>query len=400
MRSWLLQRRISLCLCLATLLVAVGCDIRDIHVSGWNQSKYERTSTLQAPFTASSRLDVDTTSGSITVRGTDTTDCEIVATITGFAPTEEEAQELAEQVEIALDQTGDTLKVRAHKPDIGNNRGISISYTIAVPRRASLECRSAYGRLSLADIEGTVSGRTGSGSIQAERLHGTTDLNTSYGSISCRDVVGREITLHSGSGSIDTSNLKGQTRLDSSYGSITCEGFSGDDLTARTGSGRIDVSNATFGTCDIDSSYGAVTGNSLKGNTVRCHSGSGSIGLADSDAARIELTASYGRVDARQITTRDLSAHSGSGNVYIVCTPACPSDLSADIRSSYGSVALTAPPAFAGRVTLSTSYGSVETDLPVTVTGKIGDKKRIEGTVGQGDGTLRLESGSGSVTLR
>ncbi|MBN1361967.1 MAG: DUF4097 family beta strand repeat protein [Sedimentisphaerales bacterium] len=405
MRSFHSWQRISLGLGLAALLAAVGCDGRGIYVRNWNQiggnqRRYERTSSHEAPFPAGSTLDVDTSSGSIGVTGTDGTDCSIVATITGFAPTEEEAQELAEQVEIKLEQSNDTLRVRADQPTLPNNRGISVSYKIMVPRRANVACRSGYGSVTLAGFEGTVNGKTGSGSIEAERISGTTHLDTSYGSISCRDVTGSEIALHSGSGSIHTANLEGQTRIDSSYGSITCDGFSGGDLTVRSGSGSIAISGATFAACEVDSSYGAVTGSHLKGDTIKYHSGSGSVAIAESDAARIELSASYGRIDGRQITTRELEAHSGSGSVEIVCTPACPSDLTASVRSSYGSVTLTAPPSFAGRVTLSTSYGSVESDLPVTITGRIGDKKKIEGTVGQGNGALRLESGSGSVALR
>ncbi len=386
--------------CLVALLATTGCDMRCACVGGWSQSKYERTTSHQTPFAPGSTLDVDTSSGSITITGTDATECSIVATITGHAPTEEEAQELAERTEVKLDQTANTLRVHAEQPALGNNRGITVSYTITLPRQANLECRSSYGSLSVTDIAGTVNGSTGSGSIKAEAIRGTTALGTSYGSISCRDIVGREITLHSGSGSITAVNLQGSTRIESSYGSVTCEAFSGGDLTLKSGSGRIAVSGAAFETCNAATSYGSVTANSLKGNVIKCHSGSGSIDLSDSDAPNIDLSTSYGRITARQITAGTLKANSGSGSVDIACSPACPADLMADVKSSYGSVTFTAPAGFAGRVMLSTSYGSVQTDLPVTMTGKIGDKKKIEGAIGDGNGTLRLETGSGSVTLR
>ncbi len=400
MRSFVLRPWISVSLCIAAVLSAVGCDMRSISVGGWSQSRFERTTSHQAPFAPGSTLDVDTSSGSITVTGSGTADCNVIATITGHAPTEAEAQELAEQVRIKLDQVGDTLRVRADKPTPRRNRGITISYTITVPRRANLECKSAYGNLSMADIKGTVNGKTSSGSIQAEVIHGTTDLNTSYGSISCRDIVGANVTLHSSSGSVTAANIEGSLRSESSYGSVTCEAFSGDDLTLKSSSGRIVISQATFETCHADTSYGSVTGNDLKGKTIKCHSGSGSIDISDSDAPRMDLSTSYGHVKARQITTGELRAGSDSGSVDIVCTPMCPNELNAHVKSSYGNVAFAAPPGFAGRVSLSTSYGSVQTDLPVTITGKIGDKKKIDGTVGQGRGVLRLETNSGSVTLR
>ena len=114
----------------------------------------------------------------------------------------------------------------------------------------------------------------------------------------------------------------------------------------------------------------------------------------------MDLSTSYGRVQAQQITTGDLKAGSGSGTADILCSAACPPDLTAHVKSAYGNVVFTAPPGFAGRVSLSTSYGSVQTDLPVTVIGRMGDKKKIDGTIGEGAGVLRLETSSGSVTLR
>jgi DUF4097 and DUF4098 domain-containing protein YvlB len=400
MRAFQSWRQASLSLCLTVLLTAVGCDIRSVHVGSWGQKKYEKTTSHQTPFAPGSTLDVDTSSGSITVTGTDAAGCDIIARITGYAPTEEEAQELAEQVEIKLDQAGSTLRVRADKPTLGNNRGISISYTITVPRQATVQCRSAYGSLSVAGIEGAVSGKTSSGSIEAESIRGTTRLDTSYGSISCREIVGEDVTLRSSSGSITAANVEGSARMESSYGSVTCEGFSGGDLTLKSSSGRIAVSNATFGTCDANTSYGPAAGSNLKGRLIKFHSSSGNIDISDSDAPSMDLSTSYGRVDARQIVTGDLKAGSGSGSVDVVCAPACPPGLIANVKSSYGSVTFTAPARFAGRVTLSTNYGSVQTDLPVTITGKIGDKKKIDGTIGAGTGMLHLETSSGSVTLK
>ena len=121
--------------------------------------------------------------------------------------------------------------------------------------------------------------------------------------------------------------------------------------------------------------------------------------ITDGIVPAMDLSSSYGSVKAVRVTTRDLKAHSGSGSVRIECTADCPVDLIADVTTSYGSIDFTAPPAFAGRADLATSYGSVQTDRPITVSGKI-NKKKVVGTIGVGDGSLRLRSGSGSVELR
>jgi DUF4097 and DUF4098 domain-containing protein YvlB len=359
MKPFCMRQQIVLCLSIATILAAAGCDV---HMGHWSQSRYERTVTTQRPLVAGSTLDVETSAGSITVSGADVADCDIVATITAHAPTEEEAQELAEQVTIEAENVGSTLKVRADKPRTGNNRSIAVSYRIVVPRQTNIECQSSYGNLELADIEGTVSGRTSSGSVSAE-------------------------------------NIRGSANLGSSYGSITCERFSEGDLTLKTSSGKVTISDATFGRCDAGTSYGSVTGQSLQGETIKFRSSSGSIELVDGTADTMDLSTSYGRVDARQVIVTDLRASSGSGSLDIACAEACPPGLTANVKSSYGSVTFTAPPAFSGQVYLATNYGSVHTDRPITVSGEI-TKKSIEGTIGEGQGSLRIETSSGSVALR
>lgn len=359
MKALHVKQQAMLALPIAAVLAAAGCDFQ---MGNWSQARYERTITTQRPLPAGSTLDVETSSGSIAIDGADVTDCDIVATVTAQAPTEEEAQELAEQVTIEAESVGRTLKVRADKPRTGNNRSISVSYRIVAPRQTSIECVSSYGNLELADLEGTVSGRTSSGSVSVENIRGSVDLT-------------------------------------SSYGSVTCERFSEGDLNLKTSSGKIAVADAAFGKCDAVTSYGPVAAQSLHGETIYLRSSSGSIELADAEAGTMDLTTSYGRVDARQITVRDLRASSSSGSLEIVCTEACPPDLTANVRSSYGSVTFTAPQAFAGRVRMATDYGSVHTDRPITVSGEIG-KKKIEGTIGQGQGNLHIETSSGSVTLR
>jgi DUF4097 and DUF4098 domain-containing protein YvlB len=112
----------------------------------------------------------------------------------------------------------------------------------------------------------------------------------------------------------------------------------------------------------------------------------------------MELSTSYGPVKARDITTGDLKAGSSSGSVNVAFTPSTPADLKAHVKSGYGSIDVTTPPGFAGTVRLATDYGSVRTELPVTISGSV-SKKRLSGTIGQGTGSLDLETKSGSIDL-
>jgi DUF4097 and DUF4098 domain-containing protein YvlB len=382
---------------LCSLLFAGGCEIS---IGGWPQVKYERTVQQQMPLEASSTVVTKTSFGSITVVGSDVTDCNVTAKIFAQAPTEQEAQEIAEQVQIKLEKIGNTLEIKAEKPKLQRNRSIGVSFNIIVPRQTSVECSSSYGAIELSDLEGYVKGKTSSGKINSENIQGSTQLKTSYGSITCKNISGDNIYLKSSSGSIKAENIRGSVELDTSYGSITCNDFSDGDIKLKTSSGKISLSKTSFGDCNVDTSYGSITSNELKGNLIKLHSGSGNISLTNASANSIaDISTSYGRITCRQITTPELIAKSSSGGIDIAFSESAPSEITAEVSTSYGSIDFVTPPDFSGQVELATSYGSITTDMPITITGEV-SKKTLKGKIGEGNGKLHLRTSSGLIKIR
>jgi len=101
----------SLLICLLGMLTisAGSC----INIGGWwPRVEYKKTNKLDAPLAPGSILALENEVGSITIDGQDVTNCDVTATITVKAPTEEEAKELAEQIKIELEQDGNTLTVK------------------------------------------------------------------------------------------------------------------------------------------------------------------------------------------------------------------------------------------------------------------------------------------------
>jgi len=395
LKSWALSS------CVCSLLVIGSCGIQ---IGNWSQAKYERTVQQQAPLAAGATLVSETAAGSISVAGADTADCNVIATISARAPTEEEAQQIAEQVKVKLESVGQTLTVRAEKPHLPSNRSLSVSFKITVPRQTKAECTSSYGSIELANLDGSAKAKTSSGSIDVTNIQGSAELNTSYGSVTCRNIAGKSIKLKSSSGSLTAENVKGSVLLETSYGSITCKDISDGDIKLKSSSGKITLSKASFGDCDAHTSYGSIVTDELKGDSIRLHSDSGSINVATASASTIGVSTSYGRINCQQITTSVLTARSGSGNIDIVCSQSTPGELAAEATTSYGSIDFAAPPNFSGQVDLKTSYGSIRTDLPITVSGQI-SKKQIQGKIGQsrdreGAGRLHLETSSGSIVLK
>ena len=387
---------LTLGFCLCLLLIVTGCDI---HIGDWSRAKYERTVQQQAPLALGSTVVAQTSSGSITINGAEVTDCSVVAQIRVQAPTEEEAQEIAEQVEIKLEPVGQTLTVKAEKPPRKRRRSISISYDITVPKQTNIDCTSSYGAIKLSDIDGNAKGKTSSGSISAENIQGSAQLDTSYGPVTCRNITGDNIQLKSSSGSIRAETIVGSVNLNTSYGSITCDDISGGDIKLRTSSGKIKLSKASGKDYDLHTSYGSINADELTGDSLKLHSGSGGIYVTEASAETADISTSYGRINCRGLTTADLTAKSGSGNIEIACSDLAPAEINANVVTSYGSIDFETPPDFTGQVDLATSYGSIRTDLPITITGEI-SKKKLSGTIGQGNGKLYLKTSSGSVKIR
>ena len=320
-----------------------GCYI---NAGSWSQPHYERTVELQHPMADGSTLAVSTASGSIDVTGQAVNEAQVVATIRGQAPTEEEAQELAEQTEIRFEPSGERLAIKADTPRLGHNRSVSVSYVITVPRQTSIDCGSA-------------------------------------------------------SGAIKATNLQGSVRADTASGSVTCEAVGGGEVRMGTASGSVRLSDAAdLSSCEIKSSSGRASADRVQAtDRIRVSSTSGAVELSDARARTIEMHGTSGHVSGRNIDCSRLTAECSSGQVSVEFSPSTPADVAAEVRSISGSVTVVAPPGFAGQVEMSTTSGSVHSDLPIQVQGRM-NPRHLSGSIGTGNGSLSLRTTSGSVRLR
>jgi len=328
-------------------LSASGCII--IHSGewdggSWNQrAKYERTVELEHALAAGGTLAVATASGSIETAGEATDQVRLIATIRARAATDEEAQALAEETEIRFQEAGERLEVKADVPPL-RRRSVSISYKIVQPRPTGIDCSSASGSVQAVDLDGDVKAHSASGSVKAERI-------------------------------------KGAVRLDSASGSVRGQDLSGGDIDLSTASGSASLTNAAeAATCRLHSSSGSVRARQIQAGSIHLDSGSGSVTAEEANCTR-------------------LTAKSGSGNVSVAFSPGAPQDVVVETGTGSGSIHVTLPPGFAGRVDLSASSGSIDVDQPVTMKGSIG-RRHVTGSIGEGNGSLTAHTGSGSIHVR
>jgi len=171
-----------------------------INLGCWPRVKYERQVQLSAPLQPGSTFAVKTHNGSITIEGADVADCNLTATITARAFTEEDAKKLAEEVKIKLEPLGDKLTTKIEKPSNMINRSVSVSFHVILPNETNLELTTHNGAVKIANITGDINGTTHNGKVSAEKICGTTKLKTHNGSIVCEEITGEtQLRTHNGS---------------------------------------------------------------------------------------------------------------------------------------------------------------------------------------------------------
>ncbi|HKE01271.1 MAG TPA: DUF4097 family beta strand repeat-containing protein, partial [Planctomycetota bacterium] len=95
-----------------------------------------------------------------------------------------------------------------------------------------------------------------------------------------------------------------------------------------------------------------------------------------------------------------VEARSSSGKVSVRAYEGSKAKEPWSLVSGYGSIVLEAPADFACTLDARTSYGSVESDLPIATDAGKPAKGSLRGAVNGGGERVKLESASGSISIR
>ncbi len=177
---------------------------------------------------------------------------------------------------------------------------------------------------------------TGSGSQSIGDIHGPVDASSGSGSLEIGD-VGGEVEASTGSGSIRVESVHGRFR-------------------AKAGSGSVEIKQTAPGNVEVETGSGSIQLSGVRG-ALRASTGSGTITVDGVPTGDWELHASSGDIDLR------LNEEVGF-----------------DLRAR-------------------TSSGRIESDPPVTVTGKL-SKRELRGQVRGGGPLLEVSTSSGSIRIQ
>jgi DUF4097 and DUF4098 domain-containing protein YvlB len=303
-----------------------GCE-----AGGTSSGSFDRTLTVSGPI----KLDLGNASGSIRIAGRSDNKVHIHGEIRahGFFLNDPEKQARELSANPPIEQKPDLIRVGK---DVKRYAGVSIDYTIELPRNSEVSTTVASGSQNISDLQGPVKVESASGTVSVSKVDRSVQVNSASGSITAQD-LGSDFHATSASGSVTATNVKGDVRIHALSGSMNI-----------SGPGARVEGVATSGTVDI---VGA--GNDVNANSVS------------------------GRVSVRG---------NPSGNSYW------------NLKTTSGSVEVAVPPSANFHLSAQAVSGDINAGIPIVIEDQ--DKHSLRARVGNAGGRVEIHTVSGGIKLR
>ncbi|MEP6687912.1 MAG: DUF4097 family beta strand repeat-containing protein, partial [Gemmatimonadales bacterium] len=203
---------------------------------------------------------------------------------------------------------------------------------------------------------------------------------------------GHRVAVYLAVGSVAVTNVEGDLRLDTHEAGVTASGVKGK-LTIDVGSGSVRATKID-GELSVDTGSGGVEVTRMHGTSLSIDTGSGDVAGTDLDANELSVDTGSGEIRLAGVASPDLSLETGSGRI----TAELRQEVSSlRVETGSGDIALRAPASLGAEVEIETSSGDIETDFPLQVTRH--GRDHMVGTIGDGKGTIAIETGSGGISL-
>lgn len=375
-------------------------------------------------------LNVQNGAGSVTVVGADVTAVDVDVVKTAYAPTQARADEEVKDIKYDIRQDGNSItltykvpKAQTNMPNVTviNPDVDTVDFVVTVPNETVVDIESSLGQVSVSNILGNVEIANDFGEVTVENIEGALTVETQsgqvegisvdagnediqlasgFGTVRLEQANGKDILLDSSSGALEMYDVRasGDIEMTTDFGDALFSGGSAKALTVGTQSGKVTLSQLNlsgalrvddeFGNIDLEqvsadsydlqTSSGAVTVDGAQGN-VKAHSGFGSVTLTNAENVTVDLRTQSGSVD--------FEGSLGEG----------PHTL----QSDFGEIQLTIPADSALNVDLTTDFGTIRSDIPITVTlsGNT-EQNHQSGTMNEGGGQLTVKTGSGGISIQ
>lgn len=358
---------------------------------------------VDGPFT----LDVQNDAGKVSIVGGETDQVTVKVVKTGIAATQARAEQDLKNIHYEIEQQGDTIRLSYELEEITLRRDPgsvdTVDFIVTVPPDITVDVNSVFGNVEVEGISGGVDLRTESGFVEASSIDaGSEDirLDSKFGSVRLTDATGAEIVLHSDSGILEAKNVRASQEMElaTQFGGVTFENGSAGSLKIVTQSGAVELTSIDVrGALVVEDFFGNINLEKVRARSYDARTDSGSITM-DGVGGPVKANSGFGNITLKNAENATLDLNTQSGAVDFEGSLG---EGPHTIHSSFGEIRLSIPADSALDVDLLTNFGTIKSDIPITVTlsGET-DRNRQTGTMNDGGAQLKVETGSGGISIQ
>jgi lia operon protein LiaG len=203
---------------------------------------------------------------------------------------------------------------------------------------------------------------------------------------------GKRVAIYLAVGKVSVTNVDGDLWVNASAAPVTTSGTRGE-LNVDVGSGAVQVTEAR-GELSVDTGSGIVSVSGVRGEKVSINTGSGDVTASDVRSNELSVETGSGDIQVTGLVAPQVALETGSGSV---AADVQGEVWNVNVQTGSGDVTLKLPPALGAEVDIETSSGDIETDFSVSVTRHARD--HLTGRIGDGQGKIAIETGSGGIKL-
>ena len=292
------------------------------------------------PIQVSERLSVQTPRGHVISKIWDRDEVKIDATISVWGTDEEAVNAYAEQIDIQIQRESGVVKVRPNVPKRKKGdpiRSVRIDFELHHPQKVNLNVRANRGNITLPKIDGAASLKNNRGKTILEGASGNISIKQNRGDVAVQH-VGGDFTARNNRGSIKVGRVDRDAVVQNNGGATHLANIAGT-TTVRINRGAIEIENPE--------------------SSVMIQSRGGNIAVRP---------------------------HKPIGDDYA-------------IQNKDGAVDLTIPDGSAVDVHGYVGRGSIQTDLPLSITGVSRTSQVVTGQLNGGGSKVAVELGRGKLSL-
>jgi putative adhesin len=340
-------------------------------------------------------------------------------------------ERLGEAFRFNVSNSSEGVVVRTEMPSMhihGDNVSWSADVDVTIPERAPVTIRNAFGSIEVSGLRAPADIVNRQGSITARDIHGG-EIETAFASIIIEGSDG-DTTVRNANGSVAVSDVQGQTSISDRFAAVTVQRIGGGlsvantngsvtvtdvkgptsvsdtfgPVTARNIAGPMSIADVNgnvtavdvAGDLEVDTRFGLVKAERIRGN-LRVSNSNGSVTASDiNGSARVQTT--YASVFLKGIDAAvDVENQNGSisvGGLRGGCNPV-------SLRTTYAPIKIGLASNASYTVNAHTTYGTINTEVPYTITSKNASETSSteSGVIGNGQCKMELTTTNGSITI-